>query len=256
MNHPSTNDPFSTFKPQRGGIALALTLVLVGLVFLLVNTGAIPTDYKSVLTAKPIWLIIVGLFFLFNRFYGVSTILLSLGIFFMIPYLGDVNPQWGIPENFTSIWWPVLLIVAGVLIFTCKFWFKSCIIGISKEDLTSASKWENEDGYLTINTSFDSKKNIVIDPIFRGGHVKCSFGEVVLDLRKTELPEGNSKLIVDVSFGSVSVIVPSTWNIQIKGNSMFGAFSDERLNKTYYPEETRRLTIEGKVAFGECELRD
>jgi len=37
---------------------------------------------------------------------------------------------------------------------------------------------------------------------------------------------------------------------------MFGTFSDERLNKTYYPEETRRLTIEGKVAFGECELRD
>jgi hypothetical protein len=256
MRHPRINDNCPTCKPHRSGLALALTLVLVGLVFLLVNTGAIPTDYKSVLTAKPIWLLIVGLFLLFNRQWGVSTILLSLGIFFMIPYLGEVNPQWGIPENFTSIWWPVLLIIGGVLIFTCKYWFKNCIIGIGKADFTSSSKWENEDGYLTLNTSFDSQKNIVIDPIFKGGHVKCSFGEVILDLRKTELPEGNSKLIVDVSFGSVSVIVPSTWNIQIKGNSMFGTFSDERLNKTYYPEETRHLTIEGKVAFGECELRD
>lgn len=256
MHHPRFNENTPINGPHRGGVALALTLVVVGLVFLLVNTGIIPTDYRSVLTAKPIWLLIIGLFLLFNRYYGVSTILLSLGAFFMIPYLGDVNPQWGIPENFTRVWWPVLLIVAGVLIFTGKFWFRNGLIFIGKPDVASASKWDNEDGYLTIETAFDSRKNIVVDPIFKGGHVKCSFGEVVLDLRKTELQEGTTKLIVDVSFGSATIIVPSTWNLQIKGNSMFGTFSDERLNKAYYPEENKRLTIEGKVAFGECELRD
>lgn len=256
MKHPRMNTDCPTCRPHRGGFAFALTLVVVGLIFLLVNTGAIPTDYRSVLTAKPIWLLIIGLFVLFNRHYGAATILLSLGVFFIIPYLGEVNPQWNIPENFTSVWWPVLLIVGGVLIFTSKLWFRSHVTCFSKANLTSGSKWDSEDGFLTIDTTFDSRKDIVLDPVFKGGHVRCSFGEVVVDLRKTELQEGTTKLIVDVSFGSAVIIVPSTWNIQIKGNSMFGSFTDDRLNKSYYPEETKRLTIEGRVNFGECTLRD
>lgn len=243
-------------RSNRGGLALAFTLVVVGLIFLLVNTGVIPSEYKTVLTAKPIWLLIVGFFFLLNRAYWLATVLLSLGVFFIMPYVGRVNPHWGIPENFTQVWWPALLIVAGVLLFACKSWFRHNLVCIGKGDFKSTSKWENEDGYLTIETTFDSQKNIVVDPVFKGGQVKCAFGEVVLDLRKTELAEGLSKLVVDVSFGSATIIVPSTWNILVKGNAVFGSFSDERLNKDYYPEETKRLIVEGKVSFGDCKLRD
>ena len=242
-------------RPRKNGFAWALTLILAGLVFLCINTGIIPSQYKSLLTAWPIWLVLAGIFCLFHKSFSTSFTLLAVGAFFLVPYMSPIHPEWGIPENFTSVYWPLLLIVAGLLIiieslfkhhsFICHGW-----------NLNHTSKWETEDGFLNVDSAFDSRKNIVLDPIFKGGNVKCAFGEVVVDLRKTTLPEGNTKLYVDLSFGSVSIIVPDTWNVQIHGNGLFGTFSDHRLTKSYYPDEPKKLTIEGKCAFGECEIRD
>jgi len=242
-------------KHKNGVLSVSLTLILAGLAFLFVNIGIIPTAYKTVLTAWPIWLLLIGVFSLFHRNLGTSITFLSVGAFFILPYLGAVNPRWGLPANFTQLYWPVLLIVAGLMMFFHRY-FKYGKVFAFGCNVTPVSKWENEEGYFTSETTFESRKNIVLDPVFKGGSVKCSFGEVVLDLRKTTLKEGSTKLEVDLSFGSVVIIVPDSWNVQIKGNAAFGSFSDHRLNKSYYPDEPRMLTIVGKVAFGECELRD
>jgi len=253
FNHPNHCSSFEHKK--RGGFAFSLTLIIAGVLFLLINTGVIPTEYKTVLTAWPIWLILVGLFSIFHRNYGFGTVLLAVGAFFITPFVGAVNPQWGLQANFTYVYWPLLLIFAGIMLIVfragrCKRLF------FMGRDFKPTSTFENEDGYFHIESMFESRKNIVLDPVFKGGDVHCSFGEVVIDLRKTSLPEGTTKLFVDLSFGSVVIIVPDTWNVQIKGNAAFGSFTDNRLTKSFYPNETKRLTIEGKVAFGECELKD
>ena len=242
-------------RHNRSGLGFAFVLITAGLVFLLVNTGIIPSEYKHLLTAWPIWLVLAGLFTLFHRNFGAAATLLTIGIFFLIPYLGDVHPELGIPFNFTHLYWPILLIVAGIFMvldrycnhhgFFCARW---------KDKVTS--KYTNEDGYINIESTFDSRKNIFLDPVFKGGTIRSSFGEVVLDLRKTALAEGNIILYVDVSFGSATIIVPNTWNVKVQGNAMFGEFNDKRLTQNFYPDEPSKLIIEGKVAFGECEVRD
>ena len=247
-------DECGTCKPRRSGFAWALTLIIVGLVFLCINTGVIPSEYKSLLTAWPIWLILAGIFCLLHRSFSTSITLLTVGVFFLIPYLSPIYPEWSIPYNFTSIYWPVLLIVAGLLLILERSLSHKGFMFCGWNPKTT-SKWDSEDGYLNIETSFDSRKDIVLDPIFKGGKVNCSFGEVVIDLRKTTLQDGNTKLYVNVSFGSCSIMVPDSWNVIVKGDAFFGTFSDHRFTK-YYPEEPRKLTIEGKVAFGECEVRD
>lgn len=246
----------SSYKhSKRGGLAFSLTLIIAGTLFLLVNTGIIPTEYKTVLTAWPIWLLLVGFFALCQRNYSTGAILLVVGAFFITPFLGEVNPQWGIPANFTHIYWPLLLIFGGLMLIGLKAGkYKGLLVFGTNYKPTS--KFDSEDGYFHIESMFESRKNIVLDPVFKGGDIHCSFGEVIIDLRKTSLPEGNTRLFVDLSFGSVVIIVPDTWNVQIKGNAAFGSFSDNRLTKSFYPNETKRLTIEGKVAFGECELKD
>lgn len=254
INHQTGAEP--TFKQKnRGGFAFSLTLIIAGTIFLLVNTGIIPTAYKSVLTEWPIWLLLVGLFCVFHRNHTTGIILLVVGGFFITPALGTVNPSWGIPENFTHVYWPLLLILAGLLILFLKAGKYKGFLYVGGT-CKPTSSFESEDGNLHIETTFDSRKNIVLDPVFKGGDIRCSFGEVEIDLRKTSLPEGTTKLYIDVSFGSVVVIVPDTWNVQIKGSSAFGSFTDHRLTKAFYPNETKRLIVEGKVAFGECELRD
>ncbi len=249
-------DPKPTLEhKKRNGLAFSLTLIIAGTLFLLVNTGVIPTAYKTVLTSWPIWILLIGLFSVLHRNYTTGVIFLAVGGFFITPILGTVNPQWGLPANFTYVYWPLLLIFAGVMLIGLKFGKFKGLLFVGG-NCKPTSRFDSEDGYFHIESMFESRKNIVLDPVFKGGDIHCSFGEVVIDLRKTTLPEGTTKLFVDLSFGSVVVIVPDTWNVQIKGNAAFGSFTDNRLTKSFYPNETKRLTIEGKVAFGECELKD
>lgn len=253
---PETENPFTKVHGhKRNGFGFAIVLMAVGIVFLFVNTGIIPSEYKSLLTAWPIWLVLAGLLTLFHRNIGTAATLLTIGIFFLIPYFGDIHPELGIPWNFTHLYWPVLLIIAGIFLLLERY-FKHSFCYTAYWSKKATSTFSNEDGYVNIESTFDGRKNIFLDPVFKGGNIKCSFGEVVLDLRKTSLAEGTTTLYVDVSFGSAKIIVPNTWNVKVQGDAIFGAFDDHRLTHNYYPDEPRKLIISGKVAFGECEVRD
>lgn len=244
---------------HRHGYVFSIVLILVGILFLAVNTGFLPILYKPLFSSWPIWCVFAGVYLLLNRSFFVATALLTAGIFFIIPQIGVINPELNIPANFTQLYWPVLLIIAGVYFVLARTFKTFCFAGHVHDfcdSETFTNKWESEDGYLRVNTSFDSRKNIVLDPVFKGGDVETSFGEVLLDLRKTNLPEGKTKLNIKVYFGSVVIIVPDTWNIQLNGDSMFGTFSDNRLSHTFNPEDNRILIIDGKCSFGECKLRD
>lgn len=242
-------------RPVKNHYAFALTLIIAGLIFLAVNTGIIPTVYKFMFSVWPFWVIVFGLFCLFRKNFYSATVLISVGIFFIIPYFSQIHPEWCIPANFTSTYWPVLLIIAGILIIIDKLCPRHFPFFCNFDNARTTS-FDNEDGYIHVSSSFDSRKNIVLDPIFRGADIKCSFGEVIIDLRKTNLQEGTTKIYVNVSFGSIGVIVPDTWNVQLKGDSVFGTFNDNRITKNFYPEEPRKLIIEGKCSFGEFFLKD
>lgn len=256
QNEKNFSTGCNSCKPRKRGLAWPLILILAGVVLLLINTGIISSEYKSLLTAWPMWIMLLGVVCLFHRSYGASFTFLAVGAFFLMPYMAPIHPEWGIPEHFTSIYWPVLLILAGSILIVELLFRRHVFLHCGWNMPHASNKWETEDGFLRVETNFDSRKEIVLDPVFKGGEVKCAFGEIVVDLRKTILPEGNTKLYIDLSFGSVSVIVPDTWNVQVKGSAIFGSFSDRRLTKNFYPEEPRKLTIEGKCAFGECEIRD
>jgi predicted membrane protein len=253
MNANSNN-----FKHHRcSGFKFALILILVGLVFLAVNTGLLPTMYQPLFTSWPIWLVFIGLISLMDFSWFGATVFLSAGIFFIIPQIGTINPALNIPADFTHLYWPALLVVAGIYFILARsfrprhFCGKHC-----HKDFDHTSTWNCEDGFVRVSSSFDSRKNIVLDPVFKGGTVDSSFGEVILDLRKTTLPEGKTKLSVNVSFGSVQIIVPSGWNVQMQGDSFFGTFTDNRLSPSFNTEDLSILLLEGKCAFGECRLRD
>jgi len=242
-------------RGHRGSFGFAAVLILVGISILLVNTGIIPTEYRSLLTAWPIWLIIAGLITAFNRHWGSSIVLFVVGIFFMMPFLAPIRPDLGIPSNFVQLYWPVLMIFAGLIIVVERLFHKRIFChGVCRRRYSSTTT--NEDGYIYIDSAFDSKKSIFLDPVFKGGKIESSFGEVILDLRKTTLAEGDIRLDVEVSFGSATIIVPDTWNVKVVGDAVFGTFNDQRLTHNYFPDEPRKLTIAGKVAFGECQVKD
>ncbi len=244
---------------RHSGTRFSIILIVVGLVFLAVNTGLFPTMYQPLFSSWPIWLVFGGLYFLLDCSWFTGLTLLTIGTFYIIPEIGAVNPALNIPENFRHLYWPALLVVAGVYFILSRKYGKHCLTRFNfqkKFDNFNNTTMSSEDGYLNINASFDSHKNIVIDPIFKGGNVECSFGEVVLDLRKTALAEGKSFLNVNCSFGTIVIIVPSNWNVQMQGDTAFSSFEDRRYAPSYNPNSGSSLLIQGKCSFGEVKLKD
>lgn len=244
---------------RHGGTRFSVILILVGLVFLAVNTGLLPTIYQPLFSSWPIWLVFGGIYFLMDRSWFIGLALATVGTFYLIPQIAQANPILNIPPNFAHQFWPALLVVAGVYFILAKNFAKK-----PWYDWKAHTKFENfnnttmssEDGFINLNASFDSRKNIVMDPIFKGGNVECSFGEVVLDLRKTTLIEGKSFLNVNCSFGTIVIIVPSSWNVQMQGDTAFSSFEDRRYDPAFYPNANSSLLIQGKCSFGEVKLKD
>ena len=244
---------------RNNGSRFSIVLILVGLGFLAVNTGLVPTIYQPLFSSWPIWLVFGGIYFLLDCAWFMGLSLLTVGTFYIIPEISAVNPALNIPPDFVHLYWPALLVVAGLYFILSKNFgrrpwtdWKSYTHFENFENTT----FNNEDGYLHVSASFDSRKNIVMDPVFKGGNVECSFGEVVLDLRKTTLQEGKTALNVNCSFGSIVIIVPSDWNVQLQGDSAFGSFTDSRYAPSFNSTAVSSLVIQGKCSFGEVKLRD
>lgn len=246
-------------RHRNNGTRFSIVLILVGLGFLAVNTGLLPTIYQPLFSSWPIWLVFGGIYFLLDCSWFMGLSLLTVGTFYIIPEISAVNPALNIPADFAHLYWPALLVVAGLYFILSKNFgkrpWRDWKTYTHFDDFNNTTV-NSEDGYLQVSASFDSRKNIVMDPVFKGGNVDCSFGEVVLDLRKTTLQEGKTKLNVNCSFGSIVVIVPSDWQVQIQGDSAFGSFSDSRYSPSFNSEAVSSLVIQGKCSFGEVKLRD
>lgn len=251
------------YHSRHHGLVFSVILIIAGTIFLGINTGFLPTEYRPLFFSWPIWVVFAGLYFLLNGSFHNAFVFLTVGVFFLMPEIGQSNPALGIPVNFIHLWWPILLIIAGIYFALCRlFWHPCCHRHVhsrkwsNSEHWNSYNKYKSDDGYINVTSSFESRKNIVLDPVFKGGQVDCSFGEIIIDLRKTTLPEGKTKLSITVSFGSVIVIVPDRWNVDVRGESMFGNFNDNRLTHYFNPDDNHTLVIDGKCSFGECKLRD
>lgn len=246
---------------RNNGTRFSIVLILVGLGFLAVNTGLLPTIYKPLFSSWPIWLVFGGLYFLLDCSWFMGLSLLTVGTFYIIPEIAQVNPSLNIPPDFGHLYWPALLVVAGLYFILAKNFGKRPWTDWKTQTHfdhfdTFNTTVNNEEGFVQVHASFDSRKNIVMDPVFKGANVDCSFGEVVLDLRKTSLPEGKTLINVNCSFGSIVIIVRSDWNVQLQGNSAFGSFEDSRYSPSFNAASTSSLVIQGKCSFGEVKLRD
>ncbi len=250
-------------KKCCSGFGFATLLIIAGILLLCTKLNLIPTKYIDALISWQIVLIIIGLLSLIIKHLYAAVIFATLGIFFIIPKIGLVPDNFigEVPTNFVQLYWPILLIIAGVLVVIHRI-FPPKHKTIREHFLNEAEKkghknqYECENGFVNKRSLFESGKHIVLDPEFKGGNVKTVFGETKMDLRKTSLPEGNTQLIIDVSFGSVVIYVPTDWRIQLNVNSVFGTFEDKRAFQENDADPSKTLVISGSVVFGEGSLKN
>lgn len=264
-------------KPLRTGytkgLGFGLLLLVVGFLFLGFNFGLLPVSLKWVIISWPMLLIVIGASHLIRRKVVSGTIMVLIGGFFLLPKFIEAYPAYfpGIQADFPHVYWPLLLIAAGILIIAG--WIFGPRWGFNdwsqyqhehhyhhhnhhhyKHYDKSAYQSTNGEGFSK-NSVFGSGDHIILDPEFKGGDINAVFGGITLDLRRTSLPEGDTILEVNAVFGGITIYVPADWFVETHLDAVFGGFQDNR--RPIEPQDkTRKLIIEGSCVFGGGELRN
>jgi predicted membrane protein len=84
---------------------------------------------------------------------------------------------------------------------------------------------------------------------FRGGTVLLWFGGGDLDLRGATLDPGGGHLAVRMIFGGGRIIVPESWDVDLRVRAIFGGAADVRPAFERAPDAPR-LIVDGFALFG------
>lgn len=255
-----TKTHFCLKTTQRGCSAVfAFFLIVVGTLLLGTRLGFIPNAYVNILLSWQMLLILFGCLSLVKKHLMRSLLFLSLGVFFIIPEIGKIPHNFigEVPENFIHLYWPVLLILFGVFGFIRFVFFPKKSKFYEHRYFSAKNTGGCCNGRVEQNNVFQKGENIVLDPIFKGGEVNAIFSESVLDLRKTQIADGETRLEINVVFGAVQIFVPKEWNVQLNVESVFGAFEDKRpVQDIADKDPNKTLLIFGSCVFGAGELKN
>lgn len=254
------NQMNNSHRPRHKGVGFGLFLLLLGFYFLGVNYNILPSGLNEVLFNWPMILVVIGAVKVARgRIFHGATIF-TVGAFFMIPHL--------FPGTDVHQIWPILLILIGIYVIFHRLFgkhdaghewhshWKKEKFGRTDFDFSQARPdFPNGEKNFSKNSVFGSIEHIVLDPEFKGGELNAVFGGIVLDLRRTTLPIGESILEVNAVFGGVTIYVPSDWVVQTHLDSVFGGFQDKR-RLSEQLDHSRKLIIVGSVVFGGGEINN
>ncbi|MTI30471.1 LiaF transmembrane domain-containing protein [Xanthovirga aplysinae] len=254
MSQRSTNkaNPSENSQPTSVG----LILIVLGSIFLLKNFNLIPWEVSHyIFNWKGIMVSLGAIFLITKENKNTGLILMTIGGFFIIADVLSDEFRW-FWYDFRKLFWPVLLILIGLLILRRK----------GKAPLFRDQNWSEGDptkgvgGYsdhLNINAVLSGGDIRVTSKNFKGGKITTIFGGGTIDLSAAELAEGTQEIDLFVLFGGNNFIVPSDWNVRIEVTSIFGGFNDSR--KFYadvQTDHTKELIIKGTVLFGGGEVKN
>lgn len=217
-----------------------------GLLLLASNFNILSYNTRHILFSWQMILIVIGIVQLMNhKEKPTGYILIAIGGFFLLPDLFDFS------FNFMRLFWPVLLIIAGVSFI---FFHRSRNYSGPNKSVNSEEDF-NGPSFLDEITIFGGTKRRVANKEFKGGRLTTIFGGAEIDLTQALLSEGSHVLEITCIFGGSSLIVPSDWNIHVDVVSVFGAFEDKRtyIKKTDSTEGS--LIIKGVALFGGGDIK-
>ena len=228
-------------KNTRIHLLLGVILVFVGVSILAEIFNVVPWNLHNVIFSWQMILIVLGIIFISsNENRSTGYILLAIGTFFILPEFID-----GLPENWRSLFWPVMLILLGLLIIFGRHG------GRARRHFRQSG---TTDELLDDADIFGGSERIVNSQNFKGGKISNIFGGSKYDMRQAKLAEGTNYIDVSMIFGGSKFIVPEDWDIRIEVTSIFGGFADKRHRSIVVPDDTRKLVIRGETIFGGGEI--
>ena len=213
-----------------------------------------------------------------RAFFGI--LILSLGVLFLLDNADVLDAGEAI-----AMWWPVPLIVGGLLSFAAnpRHWIPPLVLVGGGAALLLRSTGVIDDlsgvfpillvllgilviagrGFGTAMTDggdslnsfnvFSGSEIASHSSAFHGGRVGAVFGGAEIDLRDA-VPAPDATLDVFTAFGGVEIRVPDGWRVDIHGMPVFGGFENATV-KDRVGDDAPNLRIDATVLFGGLEVK-
>ncbi|WP_455585331.1 LiaF transmembrane domain-containing protein [Bacteroides sp.] len=241
----------STSPSGFTGRQLAATILIVcGVLLLGRNLGLVSYDLFRVIVSWPMLLIVLGAYSFLRKQAFTGIILFAIGFCFILPRLGWL--PWA-PAHVSAVLWPVLLVCIGIAFFYHPRRVRTEWKMQGKEDFTTREH-KSGDGFVRSDNVFGGVKQVVLDEVFKGAEIRNSFGGTVLDLRRTNIEQGETYIDVECNFGGVEIYVPSDWRVDLQANAFLGGCEDKRVTGVNI-DRSRTLVVIGNVSFGGVEIK-
>ena len=194
----------------------------------------------------PSALMAFGLSSLWDRISLWSIGLTGFGGYYLLVNMHILNHWHGL--NWKIIL-PVLLVLWAISMFADHFREKRT------EGFGTANvkrEFHSANGEIFYDGVFSSESVVMKDSVFRGGNVDLSFGNYTLDLTACETVEPDAKLFIDVSFGSVTLLLPGHWKVQERTDRSFSAVTT---HGSPAADADQLLVVECDLSFGTLDLQ-
>jgi predicted membrane protein len=239
----------------HSGFAWGLTIVLVGVAWLLYDMGIVP--FNPVVRFWPVLLILFGLMKVVTRSErSFGFVLIVAGTFLQLNKLGYTH------LSFADLW-PIALIAVGFLLMWGSLEARGFIRAKRRifENLREqvAGKPDAPPGMLNAAAIFGGCERRISAKNFQGGKVTAVFGGVELDFREADIDTENGEAILEINcvLGGVEMRVPQNWQVHSRTVPVLGGYEDtsrQAVNPTDAKPKT--LVITGMVVLGGVEIRN
>jgi predicted membrane protein len=223
-------------------------LIVVGFIMILEKLNLIPESVSDLLISWQMLLVGIGVLSLISGNRTGGTILILIGVFFMVPELINV------PYEIRKIYWPLILVAIGIALLLRH-----------RDSLHSPKPGEPELNAPNDNTHntfddfviFGGREVFINSQAFAGGKATSIFGGMEFDLRKANMAPGGAVIDCVSVFGGCGFKIPMDWNVRNEVTTLFGAFTDKRgdtFNERYY-DPAKTIVIKGVSIFGGIEVK-
>ncbi len=233
-------------------IVFSLLLVGIGVVFLLNALHVIPLGegitFWSVLW--PFCLTCIGVMLCRKELNPLSLGIALYGLYMLLFNMHII------PQQYRLTWsmiWPAALILIGLTVLLGYLFPKrkgsgEGIFHVEKGD--PVFECTEEGGFIQVDAAFSTQtKKVTGDEPFRGAKIDTSFGSLTFDLTEANIENG-ATIDADVSFGSMTLRLPSFVGVKSESSAAFGGVSCPEGD----PNAAIRINLKGDVSFGKIEV--
>lgn len=238
-----------SLRLKNSGLMFALFILTVGALLLVNYFCAFEVSTWTVLwTLALVYIGISGLLGGFSLF----CLVMSLGgLGFLLSAYGilTIHLGWGILLPALLLLWGLSLVLD---ILFGKKKRKAKYIVQQKGKKHPVREMHCDDGYLHCTLNFGDGRIPVVVPELRGGDIDSSFGEFTVDFSGCNAVAPDCELAVDNSFGSLTLLIPERFKVELTRDESFGA-TQVRGCPSAQTDGTIRVTAD--VSFGNLEIR-